>query len=460
MASRAYCDARGKPRQIPYESRSARAPSFVRLVRDLGIDVPSRSVLDELIRTGAVDMDAAGTLRLLARYQAAQFDDWRDAEPGKILHELRVGELARRGEIPHTPYYGTVDATPLLLILIGRHAAWTGDLALFDALRGNIELALDWISSYGDIDGDGYIEYHGRTEKGLSNQGWKDSADAIVNSDGSLAAPPIALVEVQAYVYQAKMAIAELYHRAGEEDRARELRRQAEELKARFNIDFWVEEGYYALALQKDNRPVEVLSSNAGHALWTGIADKEKARQTAEMLMGEDMFNGWGIRTLSSRERQYNPLGYHLGTVWPHDNSIIVAGLRRYGFDDAALRIFVGMIEATVHFETHRLPELFAGFPRNDYGVPVSYPVACQPQAWAAGTMPYMVKSLLGLTPEAFENRLRISRPVLPDFINRIDLGGLRVGRTRIDLRFERISDAIAVKVLNQDGPLDVVVEL
>jgi glycogen debranching enzyme len=403
---------------------------------------------------------AEETIRLLMALQGRVFDNWREEEPGKILHELRVGEMARLGEIPHTPYYGSIDATPLLLILIGRHAAWSGDLTLFNDLRSNIEMALEWISTHGDSDGDGFVEYQGGGERGLTNQGWKDSADGIINADGSLATPPIALVEVQAYVYRAKLEMAELYSRAGEEGRAIELLREADELKARFNKDFWVEGGFYALALQQDNRPAEVLSSNAGHALWAGIADAKKARQTAERLMGDDMFNGWGVRTLSSRERQYNPLGYHLGTVWPHDNSIIVQGLRKYGFDESALRIFVGMVEASVHFDAHRLPELFAGFPKNDYGIPVSYPVACQPQAWAAGAMPYMVKSLLGLTAEAFEKRLRILRPVLPDFVRQVDIIGLRVGGVSIDLRFERISDAIAVKVLKQDGPLNVIIEL
>ncbi len=403
---------------------------------------------------------AEESLRLLARYQGQQVNEWRDEQPGKILHELRIGELARLGEIPHSPYYGTVDATPLFLILVARHAAWTGSLTVFNDLRSSIELALEWMSKYGDVDGDGYIEYMSTSEKGLVNQGWKDSGDAIVNADGSLAAPPIALVEVQGYAYLAKIGLADLYRRAGEPDRAERLRQEAEELSSRFNRDFWLEDkGFYVLALQAGKKPAAVVSSNPGHALWSGIVDQDKAQRTVGVLMAEDMFNGWGIRTLSERERRYNPIGYHLGTAWPHDNSLIATGFRRYGFDDAARRVFVAIVEAAMRFEDYRLPELFAGFPRKDYGVPVRYPVACRPQAWAAGSVPYMIEALLGLTPEAFDHRLRIIRPILPDFVDKIDVRRLRVGNARVDLRFERTHEGISVQVLSVDGKLDVVVE-
>ncbi len=404
---------------------------------------------------------AEQTLRLLASYQGEVVDEWRDEEPGKILHELRVGELARSGEIPHTPYYGTVDATPLFLILIAEHAAWTGNLKLFKELRSNVDRALEWIDHYGDHDGDGYIEYRSRSEKGLVNQGWKDSGDAIMNADGRLAEPPIALVEVQGYVYRAKIAIAALLRRAGESSMARELERQAAELRERFNRDFWLpDQRIYALALERDNRAAAVVSSNPGHALWSGIADEAKARHTAERLMHEDMFSGWGIRTLAASERAYNPLGYHLGTVWPHDNSIIATGLRRYGFDEEASRVFSGILQAAMDFTSYRLPEVFAGFSRKDYGIPVRYPIACHPQAWAAGSVPYMLHTALGLVPEAFERRLRVVRPVLPDSIAMLELRRLRVGDAHCDLRFARGHDRkLSIEVLSTDGDLDVIVD-
>lgn len=236
----------------------------------------------------------------------------------------------------------------------------------------------------------GYVEYASTSDKGLINQGWKDSGDAIGNADGSLARPPIALVEVQGYVYWAKLAIADLYRRAGESQTAERLEREARELRERFNRDFWLEDqGIYSLALQADKQPCAVVSSNPGHALWSGIADAGKARRTMQRLMEEDMFNGWGIRTLSSKERRYNPVGYHLGTVWPHDNALIAGGFRQYGFNEAARRVCSGILDAARHFEHERLPELFAGFTRAEYGVPVRYPVACHPQAWAAASVPY-----------------------------------------------------------------------
>jgi glycogen debranching enzyme len=414
------------------------------------------------LQTLAYDPDIAEqTLRILADYQGKKVDKWRDEEPGKIMHELRIGEMAHLNEIPQTPYYGTVDATPLFLILIARHAHWTGQMTLFNDLRENIEAALEWMSEYADQNRDGYIEYQSRSKGGLINQGWKDSGNSMVNVDGSLANPPISLVEVQAYVYMAKTGIADLYERAGEQERANRLRQEASELRQRFNHDFWMEDkGCYSMAMEAEGRQVKVISSNPGHALWAGIADEDKARRTAERLMADDMFNGWGIRTLSHEERRYNPIGYHLGTVWPHDNSIIAAGFRRYGFDEEALRIFTGIAEAAMNFEHYRLPEVFAGYGRHLYGVPVRYPVACHPQAWAAGTMPHLTETLLGLRPQAFERKLRIVRPVLPDFVDRIKVRRLKVGSAVVDLSFERSSEkTVAVEVLNIEGQLEVSVE-
>jgi glycogen debranching enzyme len=403
---------------------------------------------------------AEETLRLLATYQGQRVDAYRDEQPGKILHELRVGEMANTGEIPHSPYYGTVDATLLFLILLGRHASWTGSLAVFHDLREHVEQALAWMATYGDLNGDGYMAYQSASEHGLINQGWKDSGDAIVNADGSLATPPIALVELQGYAYLARLTVAELYRRAGESARADQLAQEAQALRRRFNRDFWLaDKGIYALALQAEHQPCAVVSSNPGHALWAGIADPEKAQRTAQRLMADDMFNGWGIRTLADSERRYNPIGYHLGTVWPHDNAIIAAGFRRYGYDDAFGRVFAGIVEAAMHFSAYRLPELFAGFQREEYGIPVHYPVACHPQAWAAGAVPYLVETALGLVPEAFEHRLRIVRPVLPAFIDRLEVQRLRVGQARVHLHFERTSSGIAVQVLECAGDLSVVIE-
>jgi glycogen debranching enzyme len=403
---------------------------------------------------------SAETLQLLASFQGEEENEWRDEQPGKILHELREGELATIGEIPHTPYYGTVDATMLFLVLIARHAAWTGDLSLFRELKGNIDRALEWIDKYGDLNQDGYIEYESLSGSGLVNQGWKDTGDAVLNADGSLAVPPIALVEVQAYIYMAKTTIADLFERDGDKDRAEQLIQEAEELKERFNQDFWNDElGTYILGFQKDRKPVAVVTSNPGHALWAGIADKEKGEKTAQRLMKADMFSGYGIRTLSDKEFPYNPIGYHLGTVWPHDNGIIAAGFRKYGFNDYAQQIFNGLKEAALGFDDYRLPELFGGFPKDQYQVPVSFPIACHPQSWAAGSIIFMLESYLGLKPEAFDNRLLIEKPMLPDFIDRLTLRKLRVGQAQVDLKFVRKeNETIEVEVLSVEGELEVII--
>ncbi|MGH7230468.1 MAG: amylo-alpha-1,6-glucosidase [Nitrospiraceae bacterium] len=403
---------------------------------------------------------SAQTLKLLASYQGRRVDEWRDEQPGKILHELRVGEAAHIGLIPHTPYYGSIDATPLFLMLIGRHAAWTGSLTLFHELHEHIERALEWMSRYGGISTGEYLAYAGTAERGLENQGWKDSGDAIVNEDGTLAASPIAVIEVQGYAYQALISMSELYGRAGDHLRAQQLRRDAVELRRRFNKDFWVPaKQCYALALEKDRKPVTVISSNPGHALWAGIADEDKAALTADRLMSADMFSGWGIRTLSEKETVYNPLGYHLGSVWPHDTSLIAGGFRQYGFDQYAVRLFEGLVKAASHFKSYQMPELFSGFSEKEYDAPVPYPAANHPQAWAAGALPYMVQSILGLTPAAFEHQLIVRRPVLPDFVDELEVQRLRVGDAEVGLRFERRSDhSVAVQVLKKHGRLDVVV--
>ncbi len=419
-----------------------------------------RDSLIASLETLAWEPEVAGhTLRLLAGYQGTRVDPWRDEEPGKIMHELRVGELANTNQIPQTPYYGSVDATPLFLILLARHAAWTGSLKLFRDLKDPVERALKWMAEYGDLMGNGYLSYQVKSKQGLGNQGWKDSGDSIVNADGSLARPPIALAEVQGYVYLAKTGLADLYERDGDQQTAERLRREAADLRERFNRDFWLEEpGVFAEALQAEGKPCAVVSSNAGQVLWSGIAEPDRARKTAEHVTARDLFNGWGVRTLSERERRYNPIGYHLGTVWPHDNALILAGLRRYGCNDAARRIFTGIVEAATHFHVQRLPEVFAGFRRDEYGVPVHYPVACHPQAWAAGSVPYMLAELLGLVPEAFERRLHVRRPVLPDRVGWLELHGLRVGEAKVNLRFERGRDGTTgVRVLGTDGTLEVV---
>jgi glycogen debranching enzyme len=404
---------------------------------------------------------AEQTLRLLAELQGDRVDAWRDEQPGKILHELRVGELSRSGEIPHSPYYGTVDATPLFLILLGQHAQWTGDLRLFTDLEPHVARALEWIRRYGDGDGDSFVEYQSRSEHGLINQGWKDSGDAILDEHGAIATPPIALVEVQGYVYAAKLAVADLYRRTGRDDRARELLVDADDLRTKFNRQFWLaDRNCYTLALDGSKRALNVIASNAGHALWSGIADPDKARLTAESLLADDMFSGWGVRTLATAEQGYNPVGYHLGTVWPHDNSLIAAGCKRYGQDGAARRIFEGILNAAMYFEHNRLPELFTGFSRAAYDEPIRYPVACHPQAWASGSIPYLLMSILGVQPDAFEQRLRIVRPSLPRSVDFLELHGLRVGSAGADLRFERAEgDTVAVRTLAVRGELDILVE-
>lgn len=420
-----------------------------------------RDSLITALQTLAYDPSIAEqTLKLHAAHQGRTVDHWRDEQPGKILHEYRTGELTRNRELPFSPYYGTVDATPLFLILLCEHANWTGDTSLFTYLSDNIDAALKWIGSYGDLNGDGYVSYQTQSEKGLSNQGWKDSGDAIVNADGSLATQPIALVEVQGYVYRAKTMLAKLFRRLGDSPRADQLEREAKQLRLAFNRDFWLPDlGFYALALQAGQRPCAVIASNPGQAMWGGIIDQERAPKVVERMLKDDMFSGWGIRTLSSHEKRFNPIGYHLGTVWPHDNSLIAAGFKRYGFDDAAQQVFDGLYEAASHFDEYRMPELFTGYAVHQFGEPVRYPVACHPQAWAAGSIPYLIHTLLGLEGDGFARRLRVVRPRLPGSVRELEFKHLRVGTATVDLRFSRNANRIQVAITHQEGPLDLIVE-
>lgn len=404
---------------------------------------------------------ARSTLSILGRLQATEVDDWRDAQPGKILHELRQGELARAGEIPHAPYYGTVDATPLWLMLLDEYERWTGDAELVDRLWPNALAALRWMDEYGDVDGDGLIEYERHSSRGMLNQGWKDSGDAIRNRDGSLAAGPIALVEVQGYAYAARRGLARLARLRGDEALASAQETAAERLRVRFEDMFWMDDvGTYALALDGEKRQVNSIASNAGHALWTGICAPERAASVARVLTGPGMWSGWGIRTLSSDTPGYNPIGYHLGTIWPHDNGICAAGFARYGLFDESKLVAGALLDATVHFREARLPELFCGFERERSPLPVPYPVACSPQAWAAGSLFHLLSATLGMQPNAREQRLELLRPTLPASLPSLRMRNLRVGDALVDLEFAGQGGSISVEVLRRTGDLDVVVRL
>jgi glycogen debranching enzyme len=374
---------------------------------------------------------ARTSLEALAALQARQWDDFRDAEPGKILHELRCGELTRFGEAPHTPYYGTCDATCLFLVLLDEYERWTGDIELVRSLEPAARRALEWIERHGDRDGDGYLEYLRRSPKGLVNQGWKDSWNSALFADGRLAEPPIALCEVQGYAFDARRRTARLARLAwNDPGLADRLAAAAAELQRRFNADFWCEQrGHYVLALDREKRQVDALTSNTGHLLWSGIVDPARAGAVVERLMAPDMFSGWGVRTMSALDRGYNPIEYHNGTVWPHDTGLIAEGFRRYGFRQQASALALAIIESAGFFE-YRLPEVFAGFSREDTRFPVEYPTASRPQAWSAGAPLLAIRTLLGL--EAVNDELRAS-PALPAAIGKLRLRGVQFRGARRD---------------------------
>jgi glycogen debranching enzyme len=403
---------------------------------------------------------ARGVLTLLAGMQGTRIDPARDEEPGKILHERRVSELSSAGELPYGRYYGSVDSTPLFLMLLADYVAWTGDDGLVRELLPAVRAAYDWMRVYGGIDRDGLLSYEKRALRGLVNQGWKDSVDAVPHAGGELAQPPIALVEVQAYAYAACSRLAGVVERIGEPAFAEELRSTAAALRKRVNTDFWWREGgTYALALDGARRwQVRSLASNAGHALWCGIADPAQAEAVAATLMSPELFSGWGIRTLGSGHARFNPNGYHVGTVWPHDNGIIAMGMKMYGFDGALHRLARSLLDVATSYTYFRLPELFGGQARAEPWDPVPYAVACRPQAWAAGSFLMVMQALLGLHAESPGSVLRVVRPNLPDWLETVRVRNLRLGDGAVSLTFTRRGRETDVAVDSVQGKAKVAV--
>ena len=401
---------------------------------------------------------ARGVLAYLSRYQAEKVSERQDAEPGKILHEKRSGEMAVLGEVAFGLYYGSVDSTLLYLIVAGAYLKQTGDLDFLRSIEQHLFRAVDWIDRYGDRDGDGFVEYGSATSQGLVHQGWKDSFDSVFHSDGTLAKGPIALCEVQAYVYAAKHALAEIARALEKPQRANQLETSAKELRDRFSEAFWDPDlAMFVLALDRDKRPCRVRSSNAGQCLFSGIASEEQTENVLRELRTPEFFSGWGVRTIAEGESRYNPMSYHNGSIWPHDNALIAWGLTRHRNKQLAMEILTGLFDAATFVDLSRLPELFCGFERRHGKGPTDYPVACSPQAWAAGSVFMLIQACLGLTVRAAESRIYFYYPALPPTLERISLRNVPVGPARIDLDIVRQEHTVGIEPKRQTGPVQIV---
>lgn len=402
---------------------------------------------------------ARGVLRYLADTQSTVDDPTRDAEPGKIIHEVRRGEMASLGEIPFGHYFGSVDATPLFVVLVGDYWRRTADRPAVEALWPNVVRALDWIDRHGDVDGDGFVEYTTRANRGLVAQGWKDSHDSVSHADGALVDGPVALCEAQGYVFAARRAAAELARMLGHDEYAIRLEAQAEDLRVRFEQAFWSERlGSYVLALDGKKQPCEVRASNAGHLLWSGIVEPTRATRVVETLFAPSTFTGWGIRTLDASAARFNPISYHNGSVWPHDNAVIAMGLARYGFKAECTALLTALFDASHYFEAGRTPELFCGFPRLPSQGPTAYPVACSPQAWAAGSVFWLLQACLGLSIDAPRKRILVERPRLPSSVAELSIQNLQVGSASVDLMFRGHGDDVGVQLVRRDGVVEIVI--
>lgn len=399
---------------------------------------------------------ANGTLHRLAQFQASERDDWRDAQPGKILHEARFGELAHFNRIPHTPYFGTADATILYLIVLSETFLWTADERILRDHRDTALRCLEWIDRFGDIDQDGFQEYRSFSTQGYRNMGWKDAGDAVMYPDGRPVEPPIATCELQGYVYDAKLRMARIFEMLGEPATAEQLRGDAGRLKRQFNKIFWIEEeGFYAYALAPDKEPVRTIASNPGHLLWSGIVEPaDRAVRVAERLLQSDMFSGWGIRTLAENNPAYNPHEYQRGSVWPHDNSLIAAGFKRYGLWQEANRVAAAMFDACAAFQGYRLPELFAGLDRMPGSFPVQYIGANVPQAWAAGAVFLLLRTIIGIEPDMPNNKVYLN-PTLPEWLPNITIKDLRLGAHTVSIAFQASVEKTKWDVLNNDGGIE-----